>query len=109
MGLGYYVYALNTEAPKPKAPAVATTSALDKDSFVEFPLLKKESYNHNTTKYEHLVLLTLVDDMTSYMLQQTRFTFKLPDNTGYDMATLCLLHANWIIQDTTSSCGIGSR
>ncbi|KAF8323954.1 putative cytochrome-b5 reductase [Clavulina sp. PMI_390] len=59
VGIGYYVFALSGEAPK-KAAAPAAVTALDKDNFVEFPLVKKEDYNHNTAK----------------------FTFKLPDNAG---------------------------
>jgi hypothetical protein len=46
-GIGYYVYLMNSE--KPKAPVV-TASALDKDKFIEFPLVRKEPYNHNTIK-----------------------------------------------------------
>jgi cytochrome-b5 reductase len=50
VGIGYYVYMVNAEKPKAKRPPVATASALDKDKFIEFPLIKKEPYNHNTTK-----------------------------------------------------------
>lgn len=50
VGIGYYVYMMNGEKPQAKRPAIATASALDKDKFIEFPLIKKEPYNYNTTK-----------------------------------------------------------